>query len=282
MCWCKWNRYLTAFYLMAFGNAFADGVVLGLGLETDDAGGRAVSAFADFAIAEDAWLSAAAATTRTGGVLDLNTTYLDAAIEHRFGQVGVRAGAAYWGDSEILDSVDLRASLLLSGARGALSLDYVRRDFDRVVESVFQPGRRRTGEFQSDGLGLTGRLNTSDRSSLFAGGMRYQYSRDLTLPQQSDALRLLSSSRLSLLNSLLDHRAYAGIEWRFNLTSIDLRVEHWQTTIDKGKVNSIGVGVLTPIADRSDIELRLNFDESENYGRTLSFAVYLYYFGGGV
>ena len=52
MYWCKWNRYLTALYLLACGNALAQGVVFGLGFETDDAGGRALSAFADVGVAE--------------------------------------------------------------------------------------------------------------------------------------------------------------------------------------------------------------------------------------
>lgn len=262
------------------GNATAGDVVLGLGLESDTAGGRAASALGDFGIGDDTWLSAAAATTRTGGALELDTRYFDAAIEHAFGRVGIRVGAAYWGDKDILDSADLRGSVFLRGDHGALSADYERRDFDFTFQPLAGSDQRRTAEFKADGVGLTGRLNTSPRTSLFLGGMSYKYSRDIRLQPRIDLLRSLSTSRLSLMNSLLDYRGHAGIEWRFDLTSIDLRFERWQTAIDQGKVNSLGIGVLTPVADRSDLELRLAYDQSQNFGRTVSFAAYLYYFGG--
>ena len=282
MCWCKRLCYLAIFCAYYSSVAAAGGFVLGLGVETDTAEGKAVSGFADFGVGDDTWLSAAAAMSRTGGTLNLDTVYFDGGIEHSFGLFGARAGAAYWGDKDILDSVDLRGSLFVRGDQGTLSANFERRDFDFTFQVPQFPDRLRTAEFSANGLGLSGRLVTTQRTSLFFGGMSYQYSRDISLQPNIDVLRLLSSSRLSLMNSLLDYRGYAGIEWRFDLTSVDLRFEQWQTAIDQGKVNSLGLGVLMPIADRNDLEIRLSYDESDHYGRTLSLAAYLYYFGGSL
>jgi hypothetical protein len=280
MYWCKRYCYLTALIAIMSSDVMAAGYALGLGAESDTAGGRAVSAFGDVGLGDNTWISAAAATTRTGGDLNLDTVYFDIGIDHSFNPVGIRLAASYWGDDEILDSVDLRASLYVRGEPGYLSADYERREFNFTFQALSNPRQIRTTQFSSDGFGLTGRIKASERINLFAGAMSYQYSRDLRLQPDIDVLIDFSSSRLSLMNSLLDYRTYAGIEWRFGLASVDLRAEQWQTAIDGSKVNSIGLGLLTPVSDRGDMEYRFMFDDSDRYGQTVSFAVYYYYFGG--
>ena len=88
-----------------------------------------------------------------------------------------------------------------------------------------------------------------------------------------------SISRLSLMNSLIDYRASGGVEWRFGLSSVDLRIETWQTAVDQGRVNSIGLGMLTPVSGATDMEFRFAYDESENFGSTISFSFFMYYLG---
>jgi hypothetical protein len=280
MYWCKRLRYLTALSALFCGDAMAEGYVLGLGAESDTAGGRAASVFADLGVAEKTWLSGAAATTQTGGDLGLDTIYVDAGIDHSFDPVGVRIGAAYWGDADILDSVDLRGSVYVSGDLGYLSADYERREFDFTFASILNPDVRRTTEFSADGFGMAGRIKATERTSFSFGGTSYRYSRDINLQPNIDILSALSTSRLSLMNSLIDYRAYVGADLRFGLSSIDLRFEKWQTAIDGGKIDSVGLGVLTPASDRSDLEFRFVYDRSENFGRTISLSAYYYYFGG--
>ena len=60
----------------------------------------------------------------------------------------------------------------------------------------------------------------------------------------------------------------------------DLSAGTWKTAVDQSKVDSYTVGFLTPMTDRTDIEFRLSFDDSENFGKTTALTVYLYYFGG--
>lgn len=280
MWWSRQYRYLTLFVVFASGAAAGagSGFVVGLGGEVDTAGGRAVSVFGDYGLGEKTWLTGAAATTQTGGFIDLDTVYFDAGIDHWFDPIGVRVSGAYWGDAELLDSVDVRGTLYLRNDTGSLSVDYERRDFDFTFDSILTDARRTT-EFYADGFGLSGRIKATDNSSLFLRGMDYRYSRDINLQESIDILSFFSTSRLSLMNSLLDYRASGGIEMRFGLTSLDLRVETWQTAVDQGRVNSIGLGMLTPVSGATDMEFRFTYDESDNFGSTISFSVFMYYFG---
>lgn len=270
---------LAAFAVCAGDARAGTGYVLGLNGEADNAGGRSVGAFIDYGATENTWLSGVIARTDTSGVLGgLQTMYLDAAVEHAFGVFGVRAGAAYWGDRNILDSTDLRGSMFFRGKKASVSFDYELREFDFVYISPFDD-RVRTVEFAANGIGAAGSLRLTENSRVFVSGMRYDYSRDIRLQPEIDSLRLLSSSRLSLMNSLIDYRVSGGVEFRFGERSLDLTISNWQTAVDGGKVRSISFGFLTPSGPASDLELRLAFDESENFGNTFAFAVSFYYFG---
>ena len=90
----------------------------------------------------------------------------------------------------------------------------------------------------------------------------------------------MSASRLSLINSLIDYRVNVGVEYRFGLRSVDFSIGTWKTAVDQSKVDSYTFGFLTPMTDRTDIEFRLSFDDSESFGNTTALTVYLYYFGG--
>jgi len=257
----------------------ADGYVIGFGAEGDSADGRAITAFGDFGLSEKTWVSAAAGSARTEGFIRNNDTiYVDAGIDHWFKPVGIRLGASYWGNAEILDSRDLRASIYLRGRSGSISIEYEKRDFEFDLQSDLVRGR--TALFSADGLGLTARLALGEHVNFRLGGMAYDYSRNLRLQEDIDVLAFLSSSRLSMVNSLIDDRFSAGLEYSFGLRSIDVNAGRWQTAIDGSTVDSYSVGFLTPVSDRLDMELRVSFDDSETFGKTTALSVHLYYFGG--
>ena len=88
----------------------------------------------------------------------------------------------------------------------------------------------------------------------------------------------LRFSRLSIVNSLVDARVSAGVEFSFGNRSLDLRFARWRTEVDQGDIDSIGIGFLTPISDAADIEIRAAYDDSDNFGgaTVLSFFLYLY------
>jgi hypothetical protein len=260
--------------------AQAEGFVMGVGAEADSADGRAISAFGDFGVGEKTWLSTTLSSYETDNAFGgMRTTLADVGIDHWFKPLGIRLNTSYWGNPDILESFDLGTSLYFRGDKFMVSADYKRRQFDFVIFSDF-PDLRREIDFSADGWGLTGRLPLGESVSLHFGGMRYDYSRNIRIQQDIDSLRFLSSSRLSMINSLIDHRVNAGLEFKFGLRSIDLTAGSWQTAVDGGKVNSFSLGFLTPIGNRTDMEFRFSYDDSENFGNTTALSVYLYYFGG--
>ncbi len=266
--------------LVCHSSVFADGYVLGLGAAADSEDGLALSAFGDFGILENTWLSATIGSTETESLAGgFSTTFADVGIDQYFNPVGLHVGVAYWGDSSILDSDDVRASFYYRDEIASFSVDYERRNFDFVLGANLLRDARKV-EFDADGWGMTNRLQFGNRLVFRLSGMFYEYSRDIRIQPDIDALRFLSASRLSLINSLLDYRLNAGVEYRFGLRSVDFSVGRWKTAVDQGKVDSYTIGFLTPVTDRTDIEFRLSFDDSENFGNTTALTVYLYYFGG--
>lgn len=260
-------------------NVLAEGYVLGIGVDGDSADGRSLTAFGDFGVGEQTWLSVTTSTAQTDGLVRRNETLLaDVGVDHYFEPVGIRLGAAYWGNADILDSRDLRASVYVRGAPGSLSLDYQKRNFEFDLQTDFLLGR--TAKFDANGVGATARLELGEKLSFRLGGMSYDYSRNLRLQPDIDVLAFLTASRLSTINSLIDSRINAGLEYRFGLRSIDVGVSQWQTAVDGSEVDSYSLGFLTPISDRVDMELRIAFDDSETFGNTTSFSAYIYYFGG--
>ena len=64
-------------------------------------------------------------SARTESFWRSNDTILtDVGIDYWVEPVGVRVGGPYWGNSDILDSKDLRASVYARGKVGSISLDY--------------------------------------------------------------------------------------------------------------------------------------------------------------
>ncbi len=256
-----------------------EGYILGIGAEGDSSDSLAFSAFGDFGFTEDTWLSVTAARAEAEGAFsELRTVYADIGLDHYFDPLGIRFGAAYWGDDDILDSIDFRGSLYLRTDAITFSADYERRNFDFRFELAPLLERRQV-EFEADGYGASFRAKTGERVNLFIRGMSYDYSVDLTRLQNISDLNFLSASRLSLANSLLDYRVDAGIEFEFGLKLLSLEAGSRQTAIDSGRVNSYSVGFLFPATDASDIELRVGYDDSDNFGGTTVFSFFWFFYG---
>jgi hypothetical protein len=266
--------------LGAAGPVAANPLVVGLGFEGDDAGSRAYSMFVDIGLTDDTWLTGSVARTDTDRqFFDIKTKLANVAIDHHFKPFGVRMQAAYWGDKNLLESTDFGSSLYVRGERGSLSVDYLRRDFKLTVDNPLLADPI-TVDFDATGLGLAGSLRVSNDVRLYASGMDYRYSRNIRLQPDVDVatLRLFSVSRLSIVNSLLDYRASIGVERSFGLRSLDFRYVRWRTEVDRGDISSYGVGFLTPTGGAADMEFRLAYDDSENFGGAFVLSVFLYLF----
>ena len=276
----SWRK--TVALLLCASNALAaEGYILGVGLEGDSAEGLALTAIGDVALTGNTWLTGSLAKSK----LDLperqtlETLYADLGLDHWFDPAGIRLGAAYWGDSDLLDSVDWRGSLYWRGDRASIAIDYEFRDFTFELPpfGVF-PGR--TARFDAQGIGLSGRLDLSDNVGLSYYGINYEYSIDLGTDRNQAILQLLSFSRLSLINSLVDYSAGAALgvdvgsqRWLFELAT-------WKGEVDSSVTNSATIRLMTLLGDKSDVEFGLGVDNSELYGTVTFLSVYLYFYGG--
>ena len=251
------------------------------GVQGDSADGIAFVLLGDLAVGEETWLSAGVARSSVDLNLrdKLQTWYGDFGLDHFFDPAGIRVGVAYWGDNSLLDSTDLRASLYFRGARGYLSFDYEFRDFELELPDI-DFLRRREVNFDANGIGLGARLDLTDEVDLRFRGMSYDYSVNLRLNPDRDLVDLISVTRLSLLNTLVDYRASLGLGINFGLRRLELEVAQWEDAVAGSRTNSYSLRFLTPISARNDIEFELGYDDSENYGEVTVFSVLLYFYGG--
>ena len=283
MCWCRQLVYLVSTNLLLTPAALADkgDFVLGGGIEIDSADNRAFAALGDFATGHNTWMTMSVARNMVdlGRGLETRTWYADIGIDHYFEPAGFRVGAAYWGDNEILDSVDFRASLYARGEKGSISFDLDYRDFEFDLPPIDILPRTEI-PFHATGIGLSGRLNVSNRVNIQARGVRYEYSVDFDNPETVRIARQLPISRLSLLSSLIDWDVRAGIGVDFGLRRWQFDVARWQGALENGRTTSLSMRFLTPMSDRTDIELGLGYDDSDSYGDVVIASVFIYFYGG--
>lgn len=276
----SWRSGITCL-LLASNALGAEGYIVGLGLEGDSADGLSAAILGDFSVGKDTWLTVAVARSGVDlpGGQSVQSWYGDLEIDHHFDPVGVSVGVSYWGDSDVLDSRDARGSLYWRSEKFMFAGEYEYRDFrfELPATDMF-PGR--VFRFDANGAGLTARFDITDKVSLGLSGMDYNYSVNLRLDRNRGLLDLLSFSRLSLINSLVDHRVGAnlGIEsgkryWRIEAAS-------WKGEVDGGTTHSATVRFTTPIGDRGDIEFGLGVDNSDLYGSVTFLSMFLYFYGG--
>jgi hypothetical protein len=265
------------------GNTWAAGeYVLAGGVQGDSADGIAAVLLGDLAVADETWLSAGLARSSVELPLrdELETWYADIGLDHFFDPAGVRLGLAYWGDSSVLDSTDARASLYFRAASGSLSFDYEFRDLELELPE-FDFLRRRQVNFDANGYGLGARLDLTDGVDVRFKGMSYDYSINLRRDPNRDIVNLISVTRLSLLNTLVDYRASLALGFDFGLKRLEFEAGQWEGAVEGSRTNSYSVRFLVPIGNRNDIEFELGYDDSENYGQVTVFSVLLYFYGGG-
>lgn len=277
-------RYAMALVYALAAPAIADpgDFVIGVGVEGDTGDGLALSLLGDVAIADDTWLSGSISES---GVDDptrrtVDYLYADLGIDHYFDPVGVRVGVSYWGNSDLLDSFDVRGSIYSRGESTYLSIDVERRDFEFAIPPRDALPNVDIG-FDATGVGLSGRVDVSDNVSLRAGGMSYEYSRDFRIGDATRLTDLLTFSRLSVLTSLVDWRASAGIDVDIGLRQLSFNVSRWQGIVDRSDNVGATITLLTPLTRRTDLELALGYDDSDLYGNVTFLSAYLYFYGGG-
>ena len=275
----SWSRCLLL--LLLSGNSWAAGeFVIAGGVEGDNADGLALAVFGDVAIGDETWLSGGVARASVDLAIrdELETWYADIGVDHFFDPAGIRLGVAYWGDDDILDSVDLRTSLYFRGDSGSLSFDYEFRDFELMLPQFDRPSRRQV-TFDAQGIGIGARLDLTDKVDVSFKGIAYDYSVDLRIDPNRDIANVISASRLSLINSLVDYRANVGLGIDFGLRRLEFDIAQWEGAVAGARTISYSLRFLTPVGKRNDIEFGIGYDDSDTYGEVTVFSVFLYFYG---
>lgn len=270
---------LTALPLLAAADP--GDFVIGAGAETDSQDGLAVSILADVALADDTWLSASASHSGVDLPVrqEVDYLYADLGVDHLFDPVGMRFGLSYWGDSDILDSTDMRGSLYSRGDNGTLSIEGEYREFDFNIPALDALPRATVG-FDATGVGLSGRVNVGEAVSLNAAGMSYEYSRDFNAGDAARVVDLLTFTRLSVLSSLVDWRASAGISIDSGLKQWRVNLSRWRGIVDRSNNFGATLSFMTPVSRRADLEISLGYDDSNLYGDVTFLSVFMYFYGG--
>lgn len=276
-------RSLKILFLLLLANpAYADyqGFLLGGGLESDSDDGLRGSLLASVGISEATWLSSAVSSSSVelGSGRNAETRYADIELDHHFDPIGITIGAAYWGDADILDSVDLRGSLYFRNKKFMLAAEFENRDFDFIIPPTDQFTGREFA-FEADGVGARARVHLTDAVSIGVSGMQYDYSVKFVPIENPDAIQLLSVSRLSPLTNLIDSQASLDIGIDVGLKRWELDFSTWEGALNRTRTKSVTVRFLTPLSRRTDIEFGLGYDDSDLYGDVTFFSVYLYFYG---
>lgn len=253
--------------------------MVGGGVESDSEDGLNLALIGGYGLTDDTWLTGGVArsSAELGTGQDLNNLYVDLELDHWFDPVGIRIGGAYWGNSDILESQDGRFSLYWRGDTAMFAAEFQRRDFDLTIPGTdFSEGRRVT--FDADGLGASVRFDIGDRVDVRLSGMKYDYSVPFRPIEDRDVIDLISVSRLSVLNSLVDRRAgmTLGIDQGTKRWEIDFSTS--EGAIAAIRRTSYTLRYLLPMSGSSDIEFSLGYDESEVFGDVTFFSVYLYFY----
>lgn len=274
-------RILVLLLLAGSAHSQSQGFLVGGGIETDSDNAVRGILIGGLGFSEKIWLSASASlgTATLGNGQDSNIAYADIELDYHFDPVGIRIGAAYWGDPDILDSVDLRGALYWRIDKMTIAAEYEYRDFDFIVPptDVF-PGREFA--FDADGFGLRAQFRLSEKVSLGLSGMKYDYSVDFRPDENRDAVRLISVSRLSMINDLIDSRASIDLGINHGLKRWGLDYSIWKGALDQSRTQSVTIRYMMPLGNRNDIEFGLGYDDSDLYGDITFLSVFLYFYGG--
>jgi len=256
--------------------------VIGAGIEADSQDSLAFSLLADVAVENSTWLSASIGYSGVDGPLrqDIDYLYADLGVDHFFDPVGIRFGVSYWGDSDLLDSSDIRGSIYSSSGDRSLSIDGEYRDFEFDIPPLNLRPQTNVG-FDATGIGVSARIGVGERVSFRASGMSYEYSREFNLGDDAAAVvDVLTFSRLSVLSSLVDWRAGAGIGVDVGLRRWQVDVSKWRGIVDRSNNFGATISFLTPMTNRSDLEISLGYDDSDLYGDVTFLSAFVYFYGG--
>ena len=202
------------------------------------------------------WLSfSAGRSSSPADRADVSADTLVAAVDHRFDAVGVTFEVEDWGDSGVLETQDLRASVYVARERFRVGVGFEDRDIEIpfTLAGPFGGTLRRTARLSADGLALDVRVEPADAGSCTSAPMEYDYESDLAVLPRIDGLNLLSTSTLTLANSFLDHLRMIGFERELGRTLLHVTFTTDESAVDGSEFETLEAGVLFPVRQRASI-----------------------------
>jgi len=268
----------------AAGAADANNWLVSLGAQVDDDGSAGYGLGIDWGVTNTTWLSMSGGLGRSPADLaDVSTRSAAVGLEQRIGPVGFFLGVESWGDPDDLESLDWAGSLYLQGERYRVGFKGERREIDITFTITGPLGNRlqRTADVGADGVGALVSFDVAQRWRVYLDGMRYGYSRDLTVLPRLEVFDFLSSSALTLSNSFIDVEWGAGLDYELGEKVLSLQWRHNRSAVDRSELRSLAASFVWPAAERWDAVVSLGVSDAQDLDGTLFGGVLLLFYGGG-
>ena len=254
--------------------------LLGGGIAADGEGGVAWSALADVSFTEQSSVSLSLASTRADGVPeDIHTRSWDLGLDHNFGPLGLELSIGQWGDPDHFDSDDGSLSLYHRSDNWYLAASYLVRDIDLTFRANLpQIAIERKLQTTATGVGIRARYTNENGVSLIARGRQYDYDADVTRLEQLEILRRRAPTAITLAGALLDSSVSAGIEWPVGERFLSVTLTRDATATDKIDINSLSVGLLSPVGRNFDLDVSLGYSKAANGDSAVFLSAMLFYY----
>jgi hypothetical protein len=271
--------------LLAPAVTLADGRpwAVGLGVQADVEGSSSVVASFDIAATETTWLRASGSFGQSPNSRgDIQTTTASVGVDQSFGPVGLTLDLQQWGDPDLVESTDVKASFYFRNDDVSVAVLGERRNIDLTFSVTGLGGQvfSRSADFDADGWGLRLSAKPNDRWRVYARGRKYDYSVNLSALPRIQVVDFLFSSTLTLANSLVDFETSFGVERSFGERSVSLNYGRDRSAVDQTFLESMDLGVLFPVGKRVDLELSFGFSDSDDFGSEAFGGFYIYIYGG--
>lgn len=241
--------------------------MLGLGAQADEHGSDSVLGNFNVRAGGRTWLTLVAGTSSSPtDRADIEADALVIGLDHRFDKVGFMLEAERWGDSGVLESNDLSASVYFDRERWRVAFGYERRDIEIpfTVTGPLGGTFSRTVDVPADGISVSGSAALAERWRMSFGLKEYDYERDLRVLPRIANLNWLSTSTMTLANSFLERDRWLAVERTLGRASLlNVRAAADRSAIDDSELETIEASVLFPIGRRVDLELSLGSGRSD-------------------
>ena len=270
--------------LAATPHAHALDYIVGLGMGADDSSGRSLAGLVDFGLTERTFLTLTAGISDADTVVsNIETRSYDVSFSHDFEPITVRLAAGRWGDSDLIESDDVRAGVSLDVGGWRFGIDGERRDVELIFQiepTGPQAGRRVTTEVVGDGIGGSVRYRGDAGVGVSLRGMTWDYDRNVDALALFDFVRRVNPSTVTLAGALRDSSYTATLDFELGNHLLGIEVGRNELAIGNVDVDSATLIWTLPSSTRTDLELSLGYSETEDGDSALFANVFLYFFGG--